>query len=266
MTVSGTAGGFSFTDTMLTITDNDVAPTGITLSLHTISVAENSGTTTVTVTAAFSGTNPTSTLTSATEVTVSVLDNTATAGTDFTAVPAFTVTIGVGQSSGTNSFPLTVTNDTVVEGGETVTVGGAATGVPGSFSTITPATLTITDDDTGITLSLNRTSVDEEIFPGPRPDIPGPVNEETVGVTATFSGSSSTLTTGTVVVVTVAAGTASSVSPAPLAVPPPPGDYIAGATVMVTIPAEQGQRYGLLNSGSDRRYAGGSGRDRACYG
>ena len=217
LSVSGTttASGFtSIVSTSLTITDNDVAPTGITLSLNaaSVSVAESSGTTVVTVTAEFTGSS--STLTSATEVTVSVAGNTATAGTDFTAVGNVTVTIAIGATSGTATFNLVVTDDTLTEGDETLSVSGTTT-APG-FTAIASIPLTITDDDTApaaIALSLNTTSVIESS------------GTTTVTVTAAFSGSSSTVATATRVTVSVGAGTAEV------------ADFTAVGNVTVTIPA-----------------------------
>ena len=199
VTVSGTADTFAITSTTLTITDNDDAPTVIALSLNPMSLSEAIGTSSVTVTASFSGINSSSTLSTGTEVAVTLADGTAVAGRDFTAVPAFTVTIPAGETSGTADFSLAVIDDTVVEGPETVMVSGTA----GTFA-ITSATLTIDDNDVGpsaITLSLNPDVVTEG-------DSGSPIT--TITVMASFSGTnpSSTLTSGTPVEVTVAGDTA----------------------------------------------------------
>ena len=146
VTFSGTAAGFTINNvgTVVTIADDDTAPTGIALSLNPTSVTENSGTTPVAVTAAFSGSS--STLTTATEVTVSVAGGTATgAGTDFADVTDFTLTIPATMTSGTASFDLVVTDDTLVEGDETVTISASTTAT--GFTAIPDATLTIVDDD-----------------------------------------------------------------------------------------------------------------------
>ncbi len=160
VSVSGTAAGFSVTGTRITITDNDSAPTGIRLSVDPPSVGEGSGTTQVTVTAAFS--EGSATLTTATNVTVSVggVRSTATVDKDFDAVSDFTVTIAAGATSGSETFDLTVTNDKVVEGSETVSVSGTAAG----FS-VTGTRITITDNDTaptGIMLSVDPASAPKE--------------------------------------------------------------------------------------------------------
>ena len=198
VTVSGIAAGFTvvtgFTPTAgeLTIENDDAVPTTIDLSLDTTSVMEESGTNPVTVTAAFSGSG--SILTTATEVTVSVAPGT-TETADFSAVPAFTVTIPANMSSATASFHLPVLEDTLVEGPETVTVSGAATGF-----TVTDTALTIIDNDmapTNIALSVSPAAVDE----GDSGD-----TTTTITVTASFEGSS-TLTEATVVSVEVSSGT-----------------------------------------------------------
>ena len=206
LTVSGSAGGFTITAATLAITDNDTAPTAITLSAVPTSVPEGA-TTSVAVTATLSGSVS---LTSATEVTVSVAAGTATAGTDFTAVTAFMVTIPANMLAGTASFNLPVMEDTIVDPNETLTVSATAAG----FGTIPSVTLTITDNDTApttIALSLSPTSAAEGIT-------------TTVTVTAAYPGNV-TLTTATEVTVSVAAGTAQA------------ADFTAVSDFMVTIAA-----------------------------
>ena len=195
LTVSGSA-DLPVASATLTITDDDDAPTGITLAVSPTSVPEgsNGGTTTtaITVTASFSGSS--STRTATTEVTVSVAGVSATGeGTDFATVSDFTVTIDAGATSGSDTFDLEVTGDTLVEGPETLTVSGSAD------LSVAPATLTITDDDdapTGITLAVSPTSVPEGSNGG--------TTTTAITVTASFSGSSSTRTAATEVTVSVA--------------------------------------------------------------
>ena len=114
---------------------------------------------------------------------------------DFGTVTNFMITIPAGATSGEGTFPFAVTEDTVADPGETVTVSGTATG----FITINPATLTIDDDadtaPTAITLSATPTSVAEGVT-------------QTVTVTATLSPTDITLPGATEVTVSVAAGTA----------------------------------------------------------
>ena len=138
VSVAGSAAGLEVTGTELTITDEDAAPTKLSLSVSPTSVTENTSATTVTATARLEGNT---TLANETEVTVSVGDGgTATSGTDYDAVPDFTVTIPAGMSSGTGTFTLTLRDDTSVERDETVAIEGTATGF-----TVTGTELTIID-------------------------------------------------------------------------------------------------------------------------
>ena len=108
----------------------------VALALSPGSVAETAAATTVTVTASLAASR-----TEDTEVTLSVVDGSAKAGTDFAAVSDFVLTIPANDSSATATFTLTPTSDTLVEGDETVRV----TGVAGDLS-VGVAVLTLTDD------------------------------------------------------------------------------------------------------------------------
>ena len=132
--------------TTVTITDDDVLSTAWTLAADPVSVTESSGTTAIKVTATRSGT---ATATRPTTVTVSVAGGTATAGTDFSEVTDFDLTVAAGAASGEASFNLVVTTDSVDESDETVTIGGTLQG-----NSFTPATVTITDDDDPPALSI----------------------------------------------------------------------------------------------------------------
>ncbi len=121
-----------------TITDDDGTPTSITLSVDADSVEESDSATDITVTATLDGD---STLTSATTVTISLGGS--AGSSDYTASALASVQISAGQASGTGTLRVTPTNDTVVEGDETITVGGSASGF-----TVTAASITISDDDT----------------------------------------------------------------------------------------------------------------------
>ncbi|MYF94987.1 MAG: hypothetical protein F4210_05680, partial [Holophagales bacterium] len=132
----------------VTVTDNETASTGVTLSVDPDSVAENAGATSVVVT----GTLNAAPLTSAAVVSVSVSAGTASTS-DFGSVSGFTLTIDAGETEGTATFTLTPVDDAVDENNETVSVGGTVQGLP-----VTAATLTIADDDTrGVQVS--RTAV-----------------------------------------------------------------------------------------------------------
>ena len=207
--VTGTADGFTVTKAQVTLTDDETAPASITLTTSPTSVLESASGTTVTVTATLGGS---ATRPGATDVVVSVGGGTATSGTDYSAVPDFTVTIPKESARGTGTFTLTPTQDTIAEGDETIDVTGTADGF-----TVTKAEVTLTDDETApasITLTTSPTSVLES------------ASGTTVTVTATLDGSA-TRPSATDVVVSVGGGTATSGT-----------DYAAVSDFTVTIPKE----------------------------
>ena len=193
----------------VTVTDDETAPTAITLTASPGSVLESASETTVTVTATLDGSV---TLGAATEVTVSVGGGSATSGTDYAEVDSFTVTIPAERTSGTGTFNLTPTQDSIAEGDETIDVTGTATDF-----TVTKAEMTLTDDEaapTAITLTVSPVSVGEDD------------GQTEVTVTATLDGSV-TLGTATEVTVSVGGGTAASGT-----------DYAEVDAFTVTIPKE----------------------------
>ena len=136
-----------------TITDDDAAPTAITLTVDDSSVGEGAGATTITVTATVDGTTR---FGAATTVTVSVAGSGAAGAVDFAVVTDFDVEIAAGAASRAGTFTLTPTDDTEDETDETITVSGAS----GSL-TVNPATISLTDDDSAPTLSIDPPSVTE---------------------------------------------------------------------------------------------------------
>ena len=120
------------------------------LSVSHPSISESAGSsTTVTVTVATASAS--TTFSEPSTVTVNVAgggSNPATAGTDFTAVSSFTITLPANTHSATGTFTFTPTSDEIVEGDETVLVSATATN---PLSTVTfavnSATITLTDDD-----------------------------------------------------------------------------------------------------------------------
>ena len=208
LTVSGSATGLTGSTATLTLADNDTASTGVALTLAPTSVHEDDGATEVTVTALLDA----GARTAATEVTVSVAGNTATEGTDFTAVDGFTVTIPAMQTSSSTVFTFIPIQDETAEGAETLTVSGSATGLTGST-----ATLTLADDDTastGIALTLDPAEVAEG------------AGETEVTVTASLDAGARTAATE--VTVSVAGNTATAGT-----------DFTAVEPFTVTIPAMQ---------------------------
>ena len=157
ITVSGAASGLVVEPAAVTLEDDDAVPASITLSVAPRSVSENAGTTMVAVTAALDG----AARPWATAVTVSVgaADDSAVSGTDYAAVPAFTLTIPAEASRGEASFALPLRDDGVAEGDETITVSGAAAGLA-----VERAELTLEDDDAAsglVELSVSPASVSE---------------------------------------------------------------------------------------------------------
>ena len=182
-----------------TITDNDDAPTSITLSVDAdtatnnvqTSLTEEGGAKMVRVTATIDGTTSFATEQTIT-VTVGKDGDSATKGTDYAMVEVQTIKIPIGAASAHVDFMLTPTSDVLFEGSETISVEGALTGV-----TFTNTAITITDDDAApnaITLSVDTnaggngtpTSVGEE------------AGATTVRVTATIDGTTRFATEQTV--------------------------------------------------------------------
>ena len=144
-TVSGGHGISAPADQTLTITDDDDAPTGtITLALSPVSASEADDATTVIVTATLPGST---TRSENTVLTVQIGDtgDEATEGTDYANVDDLTLTIAAGARTGTQSFSMDPTQDTIDEGySETVSVTGTTTT---SGLSVTGTNFTITDDD-----------------------------------------------------------------------------------------------------------------------
>ena len=208
LTVDGSASGLTVDPATLTISDNDTASTGIALTLNPQRITEQGGQQTVTVTAMLNA----GARTADTVVRVTVAGDTATVVEDFAAISSFNVTIPANQPSGEADFSLTPVNDTVAEGDETLQVSGTATGL-----TVTPATLTLADDDTastGIALALDPVRVTEQ------------GDQQTVTVTAMLNAGART--ENTAVNVTVAGLTATAMD-----------DFQAVPSFTVTIPATQ---------------------------
>ena len=142
-------------DVAVTVIEDEIASTRVTLTLNATAVAESADATQVTVTGELDGVARSA----ATVVTVSVgaSADTATEGTDYNDVSDLTLTIPAQQTSATANFTLTPTNDNIDETDEALTVHGTAQGL-----TVTPATLTITDDDTrGVSVSRTALPVAE---------------------------------------------------------------------------------------------------------
>ncbi len=197
---SGAPAGFTVLGQEYLIYDDD----GVVLSVDTSSesgvqstLAEGASGSGVTVSGGFRDGTTSSSIGSATVVTLSAAGRASpgagVAGSgDLSYAPSTPNTITFPATSLTPSGTatltgLTVTDDTVVEGPETFTVGGSS-----DVGDAMGAEVTIVDDDTDITLSVSP----EEVVEGP--------DGTEVTVTARFAGDSSVLTAATEVTVTLA--------------------------------------------------------------
>ena len=180
---------FALLSSMLSVASaQDPPTTGISLSVNPAAVSESSGTTEITVTAQV---GTAETLDASTDITVWVLGH-STPGRasaydiDFATVSNFTISLAAGATSATGTFDLTVTDDAVLEGPETIFIYGTGASLP-----VTRTTLTINDND--IELKADPAEVSES---------PG-----TTAITVTASvGSTATLTAATTVTVSVTGG------------------------------------------------------------
>ena len=142
------------------ILDDDAPSTGIALTAHPERVSEGGGAQEVAVTAALDG----AARHTATTVSVAVAAGSA-APEDFTAVAAFDVVIGAGETRATATFSLVPVADAVAEPDETVSLRGAVSGAGSTAETALPVigtTVTIADDDRrGIELAPRSLTVRE---------------------------------------------------------------------------------------------------------
>ena len=197
----------------ISIEDDDAAPSGIVLAVDTDggeegnqnSVSEDAGATTVTVTAEVTGGTAYADARTV-RVTVGGKDDTAVSGTDYKAVAAFDIEIPEGAMSARGTFTLEPTDDDVAEDAESLTVGGASTGL-----TVTGASVEIADDDArGVTVTPAALTLAEADDPATA-DATENVGEYTVVLTSRPTAT---------VTVTPTGAAAAKVSPASLTFPP----------------------------------------------
>ncbi len=144
-------------DVPVTVNDDEIVSTTVSLSTTPSVVAEDAAATTVTVT----GTLNNSSHATDTVLTVSVgaSGDAAAEGTDYATVNDLTLTIPAGQTSGTATFTLTPTPDDVAEADEMLTMSGMTATVG---LTVMGTTLTIVDDDErGLAIGSSSLAVDE---------------------------------------------------------------------------------------------------------
>ncbi len=179
--VAGAADGFTVESAAITLTDNDVVPTSISLAVDTASLDEGAGETAINVTATL-GDDSTALITD-TQVALSLSGTHVDLGPDYEDVEV-TVTVAAGATNGSGILPLTPIDDILAgEGDETIEVAGAADGF-----TVESAAITLTDNDvvpTSISLAVDTASLDEG------------AGETAINVTATLGDDSTALITDT---------------------------------------------------------------------
>ena len=174
--ISGNVPGLMVTGAEVTIRDDDTAPTSIGLSVTASPVTEGGGAVSLPVRATLLGGG---TRAEDTTVNVSLVDLTATATDDYTAVWGTTaITIPAGQFSASTILTVNPVQDTFYEGPETVAVRGENSdpGLP-----VNGVRLTIGDDDpapTTVRLAVTPDIISEAI------------SVEFVDITATLEGTS----------------------------------------------------------------------------
>ena len=216
ITVAATADALVIAPAKLTLGDDESAPS-VSLALQPSQVMEDAGATVVTVTASLGNS---AVFAADTAVTVAVGDSqdSASEGTDYSAVADFTVTIPAQQSSGSATFTLTPTADTHVEGSESISVRGAATGL-----SVQAANLTLADATVSAPLQ-----VEFQLSASPS-EVPEAGGTRAITLTASL-GSAAVFAEDRQVDVTLTDAGATYGD-----------DYVADAAVTITIPAGQNQ-------------------------
>ena len=139
----------------IVIEDNDAEPVEIAITVTPETLDETAGITLLNVTASLVGQTARQV---DTVVTVITDNGTATAGEDFETA-SITLTVPVGELSASGTLNLTLTDDTLHEGDETLEISGSAPGLM-----VTGAEVTIRDDDaapTSIGLSVTPSPITE---------------------------------------------------------------------------------------------------------
>ena len=161
ITVDGSTSGLAVRSADLTLNDDDVASTKVTLTPNPAEVSESAGSRTVRVTGTLDGGARTTAMVVA--VTVGSGADTALEGTDYADVSELELTIAANRTDGSATFNLRPTNDRTAEGTETISVRGNVAGL-----TVVSAELALADDDspsTRLDLSLNPSTVSEAAVP-----------------------------------------------------------------------------------------------------
>ena len=222
VTVTGTVGDSTVTvnaATQIALTDDDAAPTGITLSAGSLSVTENGGAQTISVTATVDGSKRFGT---AQTVAVSVAGHDAAGRVGFAQVSNFNIEIAAEAASAAGSFTLTPDDNVWHESDGAAQISGTST------VSVSGASVSLTNDDaepSGVTLTVSPSSLGEG------------GGARTITVTATVNGATRYGTARTVNVTTAGSGNADAVdytATAPNAITIPAGDPSAATTFTLT--------------------------------
>ena len=164
--VGGSAADLTVTPVAVTIGDNDDAAMNVVLNVRPSEVREGGGVQRLTVTAALEdNTGASGTLTTETEVEVTVASGGTAAADDFGASPSpLVVRIGPGNTTGSAVLLLTPVDDALVEGDETLLLRGRTTTSGGPAVVSEDLAVTIRDNDTApreLALTVSPSSLDE---------------------------------------------------------------------------------------------------------
>ena len=191
--MDGSARGLAVRSADLTLNDDDVESTKVTLTLDPLEVRESAGSRNVRVTGTLDGgARPTETVVA---VTVGSGADSAAEGTDYQDVGDLELTIPANRTDGTVTFTLRPTNDRTAEGTETISVRGSVAGLA-----VAPAELALADDDvesTRLDLTpspsrVSETAAPTEVSVTASLDAGARATDSTVTVTVGASGDSAT--------------------------------------------------------------------------
>ena len=174
VTISNPSGGGGPTPSLgsaksvtTTIDDDDAALTGIKLTVSPSSLGEDDGETEITVTATLQGGS--TTLPTNTVVTIGTLSGTATKDTDYSVATALaSITIPANARSASGTIKIAPTDDSAVEGDETIIIPGTTTV---SGLSVTSATVTLTDDNKTTTTPTDDKDSAEISISGPTSNV-----------------------------------------------------------------------------------------------
>ena len=169
----------------------------ISLSVRPSAINEGDSTGSVSVTASLAGGQAASVGGRSVTVSVGSVADSATEGSDYTAVGDFTITIAEGERSGSGSFDLTVADDNIAEGSESLSVSGSS----GALS-VRGVSISITDNDDPPTAVALTVDANGDSAGAPTAVAEGSIGNE-VAVTAAFPEGSAVLPSDTVISVSV---------------------------------------------------------------